>query len=175
MSNHYERKWDIVEEIDIELFDGNLVRIQWLEWDSQYDFAPAQIRIHSTAYTNPRRLKRFTKLSHKKDYGVGWEPVILEVLQQVSDRLRETNLDTFDTFITGLFGCFKTFWTDRPDFPVAVSLSELNEFYTEEAIESAVSYFLGAPHDEDWDSDSIADWGDQQAGSDAEEALEEAE
>lgn len=169
MNHYYERKWDIMEEIDIDLFDGNLVRIQWVERESQDEVAPAQIRIHTTAHTNPSRLRRFTKLSNERHYAPGWEPVIMEVLQQVSDRLRETNLDTFDVFIATLFGCFKNHWIDPPDFPVAVAVSELNEFYSSEAIDTAVAYFLAGPHDEDLDKDFLLDWGYQQDSSDPDE------
>lgn len=175
MNTYYERKWDIVDEIDIDLFDGNLVRVQWLERETLEELAPAQIRILTTAYSNPRRLKRFTTLSPWKNYGPGWELVVMESLGQVSERLKQTRLDTFDAFISTLFGCFKAHWSDPPDFPVAVSVSELNEFYTNEAIDSAVSYFLGGPHDEDFDMEFLSDWGDQRSNADTDLDDEEME
>lgn len=96
----------------------------------------------------------------------------MEVLQQVSQNLRQAELDTFDLFISALYECFDSYWINPPDFPVAVSISELNEFYTSEAIDAAVSYFLEGPHDEDLDQDLILDWGNQQETLDPEDEYE---
>jgi hypothetical protein len=88
MNNYYERKWDIIEEIDIDLFDGNLVRIQWVERESQEEVAPAQIRIHTTAHTKASeqdfifvttqtltrpQLEELSKLRSGAPHATGWE------------------------------------------------------------------------------------------------------
>jgi hypothetical protein len=161
MRNHYDRKWEIIEEVDLDLFDGNRVRVQWLEREALEETTPAQIRIHSTAGTNPRRLKRMTSLANGHHYGPGWEPIIMETLQQVSERLREADLDTCDVFLATLFGCFKKHWGELPDGPLVHHDSALNAVYAAEAIDTAVAYFLAAPHDDDLEENNLLDWGEQ--------------
>jgi hypothetical protein len=154
MNAHYDRKWQIIEDLEFDLFDGNQVSIQWLGRDDDENWTyPDQIRVHTTAYSNPRRMWCFRKLNATRDYGPGWEPVIMAAVEQATEDLRLVKLDTFDDFILRLFVCFQELWRDVPDSPVQLpedgdeaesddpesSDSPLNEFYRQESIDAAVS------------------------------------
>lgn len=176
MNEHYERKWEVIEEVEFELFDRNEVRIEWLERDGYSDYEyPQQIRIHTTAYSNPRRMKRFRKLRGGRDYGSGWEPVIMATIVQIAEDLRSSPFDTFDDFIISLFICFRELWNDTPGFPTRLpeegveietdepetAASPLNEFYVHEAIEEAASMMIHGHDGMSFDRDQFEMWGDQ--------------
>lgn len=172
MNDHYERKWEVVEELEIELFDRNLVRIEWLARDglANEEF-PDQIRIHTTAYQAVRRMRRFRKLQGDRDYGAGWEPIIIAALDEATSDLRSVPFDTFDEFILRVFLCFRELWADACELPGSrVGMpTDLDGFYQAEAIQAALEMMTG-PLEFSEDPDGLENWGIHEEGpSDPEE------
>lgn len=174
-NSHYARKWQVMEDLEFELFDGNLVRIEWLSRDDgTYLAHPDQIRIHTTADSNPKRMIRFRKLRATKDYGSGWEPVIMDALAQVTDDLRNAPFDTFDDFIWRVFACFQELWLDAPEMPITYQgvedESDTDGFLQErspligccrqEAVEEAVTRLRRGDEEIMIDFDYFHSWGE---------------
>lgn len=143
MSNQYERQWEIVHEVEFDLLDGNLVRLEWLRRENpqQPESFWEDLRMYTTAGFGPKRMRQFRVLPSGRMFESEWVPVIFTTIVQATEDLRTAPFTTFTDFTRRLRWISNELWEDPYDLPEA----EVSTFKTachEQAVEDAVAMFL---------------------------------